>query len=145
MHLSTFLLSPQFSGLRKRNCGESQKLVLNGAVLFAVPLHFISASLERGDVLRTYNGSEPGDVERKCPLGLLAALETKGLKPADFGIPQLLSLEGELDPENEILEPGRDFMRLWWEMFGSVGMEEWVLKGDNHISPPVALMSVDER
>jgi hypothetical protein len=147
VHLSTFLLSAEFEGARKRYAGTGggSRVGVKGAVLFAVPFHFRNAGPERGDVLRAYYGSGPGDVEAKCPYGLLQALEGKGLKAADLGISPVLVLEGELDPENEILEPGRDFVRLWEGVFGGPeGMEEWGLKGHNHISPQVALMSGDK-
>jgi hypothetical protein len=55
----------------------------------------------------------------------------------------VLNLGGELDSE-EILEPGEDFVGLWREIFGEGAIEEWVLGGHNHISPPVALMNGGE-
>lgn len=64
------------------------------------------------------------------------------MSSAELGIPPVLTLKGELDPEDEILAPGKDSVRLWSETFG-VEMFEWILEGRNHISPTVVLMSGD--
>jgi hypothetical protein len=111
VHLATWLLAPQFESARKSYLLQSEVVHLCGAVLFAVPFHFKGAGPGRGDVLRAYYG---GGVGGKCPFGLLERLKAAdgGLKPAELarlGIPPVLNLEGELDPE-EILEPGKDFV-----------------------------------
>lgn len=122
VHLATWLLAPQFGAERRRLVsGRGKVMRLSVAVLFAVPFYFKTASPERGDVLKAYYGNT---VAQRCPFGLLEALKAtelsgKGLKPAEhvrqaqLGISPVLNLEGELDPEDEILGPGRDFVELW--------------------------------
>jgi hypothetical protein len=70
-------------------------------------------------------------------LGLLEALKDTGsrdkrLRLAELGISPVLNLEGELDPEDEIMAPERDFVGLWREAFGAEEMGEWILEGHNH-------------
>jgi hypothetical protein len=117
VHLASWLLAPQFEAERRRYLSESRVMRLSGAVLFAVPFHFKNAGPERREVLKVYYGDA---WEGKCPFGLLEAVKAtgsrgKGLKPVELGIPPVLNLEGELDPEDEILAPGRDFVQLWME------------------------------
>ena len=120
-------------------------MCLSGVVLFSVPFHFKNAGAARGGVLKAYYGDA---VAGKCPFGLLEALRAMelkdGLGAAELGMPPVLNLECGLDAVDEILAPGRDFVGLWREAFGAEEMEEWILEGHNHISPPVALMSGDK-
>lgn len=61
-------------------------------------------------------------------------------------LPDILVMLGELDPEDEIVEPNKRFLGLWDDCFGSgQGIEVKWMGGHNHISPPFALMSGDKQ
>ena len=60
----------------------------------------------------------------------------------ETGVPKLLLLLGEFDPEDEIGQSMRDFAELGEKTWGS-GVEFRTIKGHNHVSPPPALMSGD--
>ena len=61
-----------------------------------------------------------------------------------MGLPKVLALLGEFDPPDEIGTPMEDFVALWKETWSS-GIDFEIMKGHNHISPPMALMSGDEK
>jgi acetyl esterase/lipase len=158
IHLATYLLDAQFESGRKRLIDGSSGYRLCGAVLLGVALDFKSASPQRRDTLDRYwpaslslTGALPGrSGELFCANGLLQSLKQRNVtgetaRPANHGIPDLLVLLGEFDPEDEIVEPGMRFCGLWKEAFGgeAAGMELKRIKGHNHISPPLALMTGD--
>lgn len=156
VHVSTYLLDPRFDSQRHA-LRESQLCSLRGAVLVSVPLDFKAATPERSDILQTYwppNLSGTGQQSSHdlfCPNGLLRTRKTRKesietLQLADFGLPDILVMLGELDPEDEIVEPNKRFLGLWDDCFGSrQGIEVKWMGGHNHISPPFALMSGDKQ
>ena len=141
VHISTFLLSPQFLAQRKSLVSGEKGLKLIGGVELGVPFHFKSSDAGRAQTLETYFGSAKG-IEENCPYGLLEAAGKTGMSREETGVPKVLLLLGEFDPEDEIAQPMRDFAALRDKVWGS-GVEFRTIKGHNHISPPLALMSGD--
>lgn len=156
VHVSTYLLDPRF-GNRRHALRESQLCSLRGAVLISVPLDFEAATPERSEILQTYwppnlsGMSQQSSRDLFCPNGLLRTWKTgkesmRAFQLADLGMPDILVMLGELDPEDEIIEPNKRFLGLWDDCFGSrQGIEVKWMRGHNHISPPFALMSGDKR
>lgn len=141
VHLSTFLLAPQYLEQRTSLASGERGIKFVGAVNMAVPFHFKAAEAERSDVLVTYFGSSEG-IEVKCPYGLLEAVEKMGKSREELGVPDVLVLLGEFDPDNEIGQPTHDFADLGVKIWG-IGVELKILEGQNHISPPLFLMTGD--
>ncbi|KFY06614.1 hypothetical protein V492_07905 [Pseudogymnoascus sp. VKM F-4246] len=156
VHISTYLLDSRFDSQRQV-LQESPLCSLRGAVLISVPLDFKAAAPERSEVLQTYWPPNLSGLEQQpsrdlfCPNGLLRTWKFKKesmerLQLADCGIPDILVMIGELDPEDEIVEPNKRFLGLWDGCFGNgEGIELKWMEGHNHISPPFALMAGDRR
>lgn len=140
VHMSTFLLYKQFLEQRKEYISASGPLHLKGAINLAVPCHFKTATPERSPMLTTYYGA-PEEVASKSPCGLLESLEAKTLEEA--GLPKMLALVGEFDPQDEIVDAMKDFASLWEKKFGENDIQLLNIEGHNHISPPLALMAGD--
>ncbi|KAK0303224.1 hypothetical protein LTR01_008234 [Friedmanniomyces endolithicus] len=123
IHLSTFLLHPDFA--------ETRRKVLNGSgTRLRVEAYF-------------------GDFEKNSPLGLLKAARQRQEAPLDFvkGGCRILALDAELDPENDIRRPGRDFIKEWLEMEDSASQSALAvdsMTGHNHISPVLGLGTSNE-
>lgn len=147
VHVSTFLLGPAFCDARQKAV-ESKgdgRVVLRGAILLSVPFHFEQADPSRSDVLTTYFNHE---ISTNCPLGLLKAARLQAGGVDILPHVKILVLKGELDPEDEILQPIADFTREW-ESIDSVESREAlttdVMQGHNHISPPMGLGTGDAK
>ena len=138
VHVSTFLLAPQFLEQRKPLVAGEKGVKFVGAVGVGVPFHFKSAEEGRKVVLETYYGDDKG-LEETCPYGLLEAVAKTGQSRKDTGVPELLLLQGEFDPEDEILQPMRDFQELAKKTWGSVDLK--TMDGQNHISPLLTLLA----
>ena len=136
VHVSTYLLAPQFAEQRRGILGGTGKVLLKGGVLLSVPLHFEQMLEARASTLNTYFGPQE-ETERKCPYGLL--------KSFDGETPRLLVLVAELDPEDEIVSTNRDFYKLAKEKLGAENVDWIDMESHNHISPPVALCTGDAR
>lgn len=145
IHVSTFLLHDMFTEQRKRYLpGSGKGIVLKGIADLAVPCHFEEAEESRGEVLKTYYGDEE-DVKGKCVCGLLESVGKSGRGSEELGIPEKMWMgTGEFDPEDEIAGPMKVFAGKWKEVFGETGLTVEMLKGHNHISPPMSLMSADK-
>lgn len=145
VHLSTFLLDPAFAETRTKVLNGSG-MRMRGAVLLSVPFSFDYAHDSRGDILETYFGD--AKVGANSPLGLLKSAQKHG--KIDFvqaGV-RAFVLNGELDPEDEILRPRDDFIRQWMhddskEGRGALAID-WMV-GHNHISPFPSLSTGLER
>ncbi|KAK5138471.1 hypothetical protein LTR08_000057 [Meristemomyces frigidus] len=138
IHLSTFLLHADFAETR-RKVTTGQDTRLRGVILLSVPFAFEIAHESRSEVLKNYFG----DYEANAPLGLLKTAH-KQHAPFDFveGGVRVFVLNGELDPEDEILLPRDLFVKEWLEMGdnesrGALAVD-W-MTGHNHISPVTAL------
>ena len=140
VHLSTFLFHENFLEQRKALVEGKGGLVLKGAVELAVPMHFNDSPPERGEMLKTYWGSVEA-AAKLCPYGLFESLKAKGVSKEEAGVPKVLMLVGEYDPEDEIAKPTRDFVELWKGSWGEDSIEVEGMKGHNHLSPPWALMA----
>ncbi|KAK5729209.1 hypothetical protein LTR15_002351 [Elasticomyces elasticus] len=120
IHLSTFLLHPEFA--------ETRQKVLSG-----------DTHESRTDTLEAYFGN----YEANAPLGLLKAAR-KAQTPLDIvkGGARVLVLNAELDPDDEILRPGIDFVEEWLlmddiESRNALAVDS--MTGHNHVSPFAAL------
>jgi len=138
MHISTFLLHPDFAETRRKiSSGDGPRL--RGVVMLSVPFHFRSANPNRAEILQTYYG----DYDVNSVYGLLKSARQRQT-PLDFvqhGT-RVLVLNGELDPEDEILVPRHDFLTEWLEMKdvqSTTALAVDMMAGHNHISPPLGL------
>lgn len=141
VHLSTFLFGPQYLAQRKSLAAGEKGIKFVGGVALGVPFHFKSAEAGRKSVLETYYGDDKG-LEEKCPYGLLEAVAKAGKSREETAVPELLLLLGEFDPEDEIVQPMHDFKDLAKKTWGS-GVDFRTIKGQNHISPPLTLLTGD--
>lgn len=139
VHLSTFLLGPQYLEQRKSLLAGENGVKLVGGVELGVPFHFKSAEAGRKTVLETYYGDDKG-LEEKCPYGLLEAVAKTGKSREETGVPELLLLLGQFDPEDEIAQPMFDFEGLAQKTWDS-GVDLRLIQGQNHISPPLTLLA----
>ena len=143
IHLSTYLFSPVFEKARTLVMSKEMAtgLVLRGAVMLSVPFRFRSAVPARAEVLKTYYGDQ---IDKSCPLGLLVGLEGAKILP---GV-SIFILDGDLDPEDEILQWRDEFVKTW-KSLAKGGSEESLtaemMEGQNHISPPLSLGTNDPR
>jgi len=138
MHLSTFLLAPQYLEQRKHLAAGERGIKFVGAVELGVPFHFKSTEAGFAHTLEAYYGDTTG-IKEKCPYGLLEAIAKAGKSREEVGVPSVLLLLAEFDPD-EIGQAIHDFADLGKKMWGT-GIELKILKGHNHISPPPFLMS----
>jgi hypothetical protein len=142
VHLSNFILGPQFLEQRRALANGKRGIVFKGGIELGVPFHFKSATEgDRATALEKYYGSRE-DIDRKCPLGLLEAVKETGMSREETAVPKVLLLLGEFDSEAEIAQPMHDFAALRTKIWGN-GVEFKVIKGHDHISPLQALMSGD--
>ncbi|OCT49458.1 putative alpha beta-hydrolase protein [Cladophialophora carrionii] len=133
VHIATYLLSPEFaSSLAALTQASAQQGVKLRAVSFIqVPFHFEKAIKQRIPDLEAYYGGS--DLLTPSPLGLLrsnnldSALTDSDVK---FGV-----WSGDLDPEDEILEPIRDFLREW----KGPALQPHTIQGHNHLSSQLGL------
>jgi hypothetical protein len=142
VHLSTFMLDPEFLEQRKALLSTKGPIIWKGAIELAVPFHFKNSPEGRSGMLKTYYGDKK-DIEERSAYGLLQALAKAGKTKEEAFIPNILAILGEFDPADEIKEPTEDFVKLGNEVWDN-SIELWTIPGHNHISPPVALMTGNE-
>jgi len=140
VHQSTFLFHPSFALTREKLTGGSNVRLL-GNILLSVPFDFKATDPSRLDTLNAYFD----DYNAECPLGLLELLETAEQRhsSANF-LPgmRFFTLNGDLDPDDEILQPREHFLAAWSKIKNADlrdAMTEGMMKGHNHISPCVSL------
>ena len=132
VHVATFILEPRPAALRASiSPGIVGGVILRGYILLAVPFDFRNAAADRAATLKAYFGDK---VREDCPLGLL-----QSFKPQEGSLPKILVLWETLDPEDEIVQPGLNFIEEWEGREGLGDLDGAVLEGHNHISPPMAL------
>jgi len=137
VHQSTFLLHPSFAETRQKVAAGS-KVHLRGNILLSVPFDFKTAEQSRVETLTTYFG----DVEANAPLGLLQTARKQHGGSNFLPGTRFLALNGDLDPENEILQPKENFLAEWSKIENSElrsAMKVEMMPGQNHISPCVSL------
>lgn len=143
VHLSTFLLDPSFMETRTK-VFNGNGMRMRGAIMLSVPFSFDNSHESRTEVLTTYFGN----IKANAPLGLLKSAREQG--SIDFvqaGV-RVLLLNGELDPDDEILQTRDDFIEQWMhdrskESRGALAVD-W-MPGHNHISPVCALSTGIDR
>lgn len=138
VHLSTFLLHVNFAATRKAVFSDDI-LRLRGVVFLSVPFHFQLAHESRAGVNKAYYGNE---VDTHSPLGLLRTRQSEGhIDFIEAGVRTLL-LNGDLDPEDEILIPRDDFIKQWLATDSKLARQSLAtdfMPGHNHISPWASL------
>jgi hypothetical protein len=143
VHISTFLFEPMFLEQRRSYTSGTSSIMLKGAIEQSVPLHFKNAHAERFDTLKLYYGSME-EVSQRCAYGLFETVAKSGKSREEVGVPKVLVLLGDYDPEDEIGQPTEDFVALWKKTWG--GEIDFIkMEGHNHISPPFALLSKDAK
>lgn len=139
LHIATWLLSPHFQPERKPLHAGAGPVHVQGIIAVGVPFGFDKMLENRKDMITTYWGSEE-DARRKFPMGLLEAVGREGKSKEELGIPKMLILTSENDPDDEILKPNREFVGLMEKIWGEK-VDARVIEGHNHISPAMALGS----
>lgn len=149
VHCSTFLLHEKYLQQRKRLIAGEEGLKWKGTVLLSVPCDMDTAAPGRNNINKAYwplsltssptsKESEAGHAEHSFgPAGLLRKLTGDR---SEFGISPVLLAEDEFDPVDEISDSLARFEKLWSQKFGD-GLDKLWIRGHNHISPPLALMS----
>lgn len=143
VHAATFMLEPKFLEYRKTLLSGKGPLLLKGIIELGVPFDFKEAVGGRTNMLQTYYGSDENVKEHQA-YGLLEALTKGGKTSKECAIPKVLAILSAYDPEGEIRRPAKEFVALWKKTWKD-GIELWDIAGHNHISPPVALMTRDQK
>lgn len=141
IHLSTYLFAPMFAESRRQlvHPPDDHAMRLRGAMLLSVPFQFEEAHSSRDETLTAYYGDHRVE---NCPLGLLTAAIQNSGSPDVLPDVKFLVLNGTLDPDDEILNPKKDFLETWEKMESAPNRNSiWVemMHGHNHISPPLSL------
>ena len=77
-------------------------ILFKGAIELSASFHFNNTFTERNDMLMTYYGSEQ-DYRAHCPYGLMETIAKSGRLRKDVGVPKVMVLLGEFDPDNDIV------------------------------------------
>lgn len=134
LHLSTWLFDRDFEKSRAKVVdGNESPVALKGAAFLSVPFHFRQALADWAKVLETYYGDH---INEHSPLGLLEAAQKQQQQELLPGV-RVLVINGELDPDDEILLPKRDFVEAWDKDRKTLTVD--MMKGQNHISPALSL------
>lgn len=141
IHLSTWLYEPVFEKSRGEVLGtNASALQLKGVVMLSVPFNFRAATADRADVLKTYYGDQ---IQKHCPLGLFESLTMSASDPASSSVLEVptLVLNGTLDPQDEILDPLRDYLQAWHAAPANAQklLKAEMMEGQNHISPVLSI------
>ncbi|PPJ50764.1 hypothetical protein CBER1_07470 [Cercospora berteroae] len=139
VHLSTFLLHENYAATRRSILRYNPHVQLRGIVFLSVPFHFRLAHASRAEVNKAYYGDE---VDAHSPLGLLRKRQAGGEIDFIKSGARTLVLNGDLDPEDEILIPRDDFIKQWHATGSKLARQSLAvdfMHGHNHISPWVSL------
>jgi len=144
IHMSTYLFAPDFATSRNKVITQDPEasLVLRGVVFLSVPFNFRQADPSRAQVLKDYFG----DIEAHSPQGLLKAAMLKDPDNVLLNV-RALVLNGSLDPNDEILDPKKEFLEEWAQLDedSREALTIAMMDGQNHISPPLSLGTGIER
>ena len=140
VHVATFMLSQLFRDARLSigsHSGQESGLKWKGAVLLAPPYHYHGLSEDQQDKPREYYEDK---IEERCVLGLLKSYLFEEL---EGNLPPVLAAWSTLDPDDEIVDSNREFVKEWREK-GMPGLETMFFEGHNHISPTWSLGTKDQ-
>ncbi|KAK5080040.1 hypothetical protein LTR70_008964 [Exophiala xenobiotica] len=144
IHLATYLFAPDFANARNKIMTQDPQasVVLRGVVFLSVPFNFRQADPSRAEVIKEYFR----DIEANSPQGLLKATMLRDPDNVLLNV-KVMVLNGSLDPEDEILDPKKEFLDEWDKLDeGSrQALTVAVMDGQNHISPPLSLGTDIER
>ena len=142
VHQSTFLFHPSFAQTRQK-VATGAETQLKGNILLSVPFDFEAAEQSRAETLTSYFG----DIASNSPLGLLQSVRKQSSGSNFLPGMQVFCLNGDLDPEDEILQPKQRFLAEWNKIENSdirKLMKVDMMPGQNHISPCVSLGTAKE-
>jgi hypothetical protein len=141
VHVSTWLFESRFSESRKIFVEGTNGIRLSRVVFLGCPFRWDMKGGMR-EMLSTYYGGEK-EIKEAEPTALM---EGATKEPSARGMskwPSLLVAVSELDPEDQMVLPGKEFAMLWRDRGGKGKFLE--LKGHNHLSPPLSLGTGIER
>jgi hypothetical protein len=134
VHIATFALAEEFAPKRSTFIGPGRGL--KGLIFVSVPFSFRAAHEYRNGTLEAYFGP---NIEHNSPMGLLKLLEMSG---TTLPTPMLV-FSCSLDPDDEIIEPTREFSELCQTLARNAGDSDMfqmeVIEGHNHISPVLSV------
>lgn len=138
VHMATYLFAPDFATSRNKVLTQDPdaSIVLRGVVFLSVPFNFRQADASRAHVLQEYFG----DIEANAPQGLLEAAMLQDPDNVLLDV-RAMVIYGSLDPDDEILDPQREFLSRWAQLDADSrkALSVVVMQGQNHISPPLSL------
>ncbi|KAI0156439.1 Alpha/Beta hydrolase protein [Xylariaceae sp. FL1272] len=137
VHLCTFLFDPEFEEASEtivRPNSEEAGVRLRGVIFLGAPFHWGEKDDEH---CRAYFGENL--VAERAPLGLLEAAYQRG-PCAKLEILEALVMVSELDPQ-VLFDSAEDFKKVW----KGGRIDQQILKGHNHISPPLGLCTGFEK
>lgn len=139
VHLATYAFAQEFADSRGKVLSlDSESAVrLRGMILLSVPFNFKYSHPPYTEILHGYYGK---DTFASSPQGLLKAALTQAPKHVPTNVRTMI-LNGELEPNDDILQPRRDFIDEWRgcdeESFKNLALAE--IPGHNHISLSLSL------
>ncbi|KAM3078580.1 hypothetical protein ACMFMG_006450 [Clarireedia jacksonii] len=118
---NVYLMGNSAGGLHRKALHDGSGPVhVKGVIEVSVPFGFDQAADDRVDMLTAYYGSVE-EAKQKCPTGLLQAIGKEGKSKEELGVPKVLVLLAEHDPEDEILAPNTEFVGLMEKVWGGEG------------------------
>lgn len=142
VHVATWLFGEWFRHRRENLSEGIGGIRLGGIVILGAPFSWSTSTGGLLTTLERYYGSKR-DVEINEPMELMKKATESSLGEDLRAWPPLMVLVSELDPEDMMIQTAKDFIGEWKSRGGTVDFD--ILKGHNHISPPLALGTGIER
>jgi hypothetical protein len=143
VHITTWLFGEWFAKSREAFIAGKHRVKLAGVIVLGCPFNWDARSGPLTDLLISLYGSKEAIKENE-PIALMRRANQASDTQTNIKWPRFLVLVSELDPEALIVAPSREFAAEWHSRGGDQLLFK-VLKGHNHISPPLALGSQIER
>lgn len=139
VHLTSWLFDDAFASTRQRLMKSSSNLRLKSAVILSSTMLLDPHVPAMRPSLLGYYGSEE-DIVGKSPLNLMRRATTSNAGEKLW--PHILLITTEFDPEF-VSETSKTFLMEWISKGGKG--DYWELIGHNHLSPPLALGTGNEK
>lgn len=137
VHVTTWLFGTWFKESREASIVGKHGVKLSGIIILGCPCYWDASSGALSDVLVDVYGGKAAIKENE-PIALMRQATTgSGVRPKDKW-PRILVLVAELDPEALMVVPSEVFAREW-QSEGGHQLKFDVVKGHNHVSPPLGL------
>lgn len=145
IHLATYMFAPDFAASRKQvmSMDPEPPVSLRGIVMLSVPFNFRQGDPSRADVNKAYYGEDSATLS---PQGLLRTALSKNPDSILSNV-KVMVLNGTLDPDDEILDPKKEFLQQWEDLDkdSRAAVTVDMMEGQNHISPGLSLgTNIDE-